>query len=71
MYEEPSDCLTFYWPNPPEEVCARLEALAGHKAGAGKGLDRLLVVGRWYETQIRFCTGEGLWDEERIGFWIG
>lgn len=65
LYEEPSDSLIFYWTNPPEEVCTPLEAMAVTKLEE-KGLDRLLLVGCWYETQIQFCTGEGVWDEDGI-----
>ena len=29
------------------------------------------MVGRWYETQIRFCTGEPLWDDSgRLLDWV-
>lgn len=63
LYEEPSDSLIFYWTNPPEEVCTQLEAIAVTKLEEN-GLDRLLLVGLWYETQIKFCTGEGIWDED-------
>ena len=70
LYEEPSDCLTFYWPNPPDDVSAWLEVLPVTKLEPD-GLDRLLVVGRWYETQIRFCTGEPLWDDSgRLLDWV-
>ena len=65
LYEEPSDSLIFYWTNPPEEVYTPLEAMAVTKLEE-KGLDRLLLVGCWYETQIQFCTGEGVWDEDGI-----
>ena len=65
LYEEPSDSLIFYWTNPPEEVCTPLEAMAVTKLEE-KGLDKLLLVGCWYETQIQFCTGEGVWDEDGI-----
>ena len=65
LYEEPSDSLIFYWTNPPEEVCTPLEAMAVTKLEE-KGLDKLLLVGRCYETQIQFCTGEGIWDEDGI-----
>ena len=63
--QRPSDSLIFYWTNPPEEVCTPLEAMAVTKLEE-KGLDRLLLVGCWYETQIQFCTGEGVWDEDGI-----
>ena len=49
LYEEPSDSLIFYWTNPPEEVCTPLEAMAVTKLEE-KGLDKLLLVGCWYET---------------------
>lgn len=65
LYQEPNGSLIFYWPNPSEEVCTSLEAMAVINL-EDNGLDRLLLVGRWYETQIQFCTGEGIWDEDGI-----
>ena len=65
LYEEPSDSLIFYWTNPPEEVRTPLEAMAVTKLEEN-GRDKLLLVGRCYETQIQFCTGEGIWDEDGI-----
>ena len=65
LYKEPSDSLIFYWTNPPDEVRTPLEAMAVTKLEEN-GRDKLLLVGRCYETQIQFCTGEGIWDEDGI-----
>ena len=65
LYEEPADCLTFYWPNPPDEVSVPLEAMPVTELEPD-GLDRLLLVGCWYETQICFYTGEAVWDDNGI-----
>ena len=62
LYEEPFDSLIFYWDNPPEDVYTPLEAMLKTELEPN-GSDRLLLVGRHYETQIRFCTGEGIWDD--------
>lgn len=62
LYEEPFDSLIFYWDNPPEDVYTPLEAMPKTELEPN-GSDRLLLVGRYYETQIRFCTGEGIWDD--------
>lgn len=62
LYEEPADSLIFCWRNPPQEVCMPLEAMPV-TALEPNGQDSLLLVGRWYETQVQFCTGEGVWDD--------
>ena len=62
LYDEPEDSLIFYWSSPPDDVYTELEALPVTKLEQ-EGLDKLLLVGCWYETQIRFCTGEPVWDD--------
>ena len=63
LYEEPDDSLIFYWPNPPENISAPLEAMTVTKLEEN-GRDKLLVVGSWYGTRVMFCTGKGIWDDD-------
>lgn len=62
LYEEPADRLLLYWPNPSEDVRVPLEMLPVTKLEENP-LHRLLLVGCWNDTQICFCTGEGVWDD--------
>ena len=70
LYDEPEDSLIFYWSSPPDDVYTGLEALPVTKLEQ-EGLDKLLLVGCWYETQIRFCTGEPVWaDNGSLLEWV-
>ena len=54
---EPNKTLIFYWRDPPAEVAEPLEAIPMTTLEEG-GKNKLLLVGRWYETDIQFCTGK-------------
>ena len=57
LADEPDKALIFYWRDPPAEVARPLAALPMAALEKG-GQNKLLLVGRWYETDIRFCTGK-------------
>ena len=59
LADEPDKALIFYWRDPPAEVAQPLAALPMTALEKG-GQNKLLLVGRWYETDIRFCTGKPL-----------
>lgn len=56
LAEEPGGALLFLWRDPAGETAEGLAALPV-TALEEHGRNRLLVVGRWYETELRFCTG--------------
>lgn len=56
LADEPNKSLMFYWRDPPVEVTQPLAAIPMTALEKG-GQNKLLLVGRWYETDIRFCTG--------------
>ena len=47
----------FYWRDPPAEVVQPLAAIPMTALEKG-GQNKLLLVGRWYASDIRFCTGK-------------
>ena len=70
LYEEPPDRLIFCWSNPPENIWEPLEMLPVTELEPN-GADRLLLVGCWNGTQIRFCSGKGIWDDNgRLSDWV-
>ena len=54
---EPYDTLIFYWRDPETEIADPLAAFPVTRLEEN-GKNKLLLVGRSYETQIRFCTGK-------------
>lgn len=70
LADEPDDALIFYWRDPPAEVAQPLEALPMTALEKG-GQNRILLVGRWYETDIQFCTGSAEQNEDgTLGEWL-
>ena len=70
LADEPDDALMFYWRDPPAEVAQPLEALPMTALEKG-GQNRILLVGRWYETDIQFCTGSAEQNEDgTLGEWL-
>lgn len=70
LADEPDDALIFYWRDPPAEVAQPLEALPMTALEKG-GQNRILLVGRWYETDIQFCTGSAEQNADgTLGEWI-
>lgn len=70
MVDEPDDALMFYWRDPPAEVAKPLAALPVTVLENG-GENRLLLIGRWYETDIQFCTGSAEQNADgTLGEWI-
>ena len=70
LTDEPDDALMFYWRDPPAEVAQPLEALPMTALEKG-GQNRILLVGRWYETDIQFCTGSAEQNEDgTLGEWL-
>lgn len=70
MADEPDDALMFYWRDPPAEVAKPLAALPVTVLENG-GENRLLLIGRWYETDIQFCTGSAEQNADgTLGEWI-
>ena len=70
MADEPDDALMFYWRDPPVEVAKPLAALPVTVLENG-GKNRLLLIGRWYETDIQFCTGSAEQNADgTLGEWI-
>ena len=57
LADEPDKALMFYWRDPPAEVAQPLAAIPMTALEKG-GQNKLLLVGRWYETDIQFCTGK-------------
>lgn len=57
LADEPDKSLMFYWRDPPAEVAQPLAAIPVTALEKG-GQNKLLLVGRWYETDIQFCTGK-------------
>lgn len=57
LADEPDKSLMFYWRDPPAEVAQPLAAIPMTALEKG-GQNKLLLVGRWYESDIRFCTGK-------------
>ena len=57
LADEPDKALIFYWRDPPAEVAQPLAAIPMTALEKG-GQNKLLLVGRWYESDIRFCTGK-------------
>lgn len=56
LADEPDKSLMFYWRDPPAEVAQPLAAIPMTALEKG-GQNKLLLVGRWYASDIRFCTG--------------
>lgn len=70
LADEPDKSLMFYWRDPPAEVTKPLEALPVTVLEKG-GQNKLLLIGRWYETDIQFCTGSAEQNEDgTLGEWI-
>lgn len=70
LADEPDKSLMFYWRDPPAEVAKPLEALPVTVLENG-GENRLLLIGRWYETDIQFCTGSAEQNADgTLGEWI-
>lgn len=70
LADEPDKSLMFYWRDPPAEVAKPLEALPVTVLEKG-GQNKLLLIGRWYETDIQFCTGSAEQNEDgTLGEWI-
>ena len=70
LADEPDSALIFYWRDPPAEVAQPLEALPMTALEKG-GQNRILLVGRWYETDIQFCTGSAEQNEDgTLGEWL-
>ena len=63
LADEPNQSLLFYWRDPPDEVAKPLEAMPMTVLEDG-GQNRLLLVGRWYEMDIQFCTGKPTLDTD-------
>ena len=56
MTGEPEKSLIFYWRDPPAEVTEPLSVIPMN-ALEPNGQNKLLLVGRWYETDIQFSVG--------------
>ena len=70
LADEPNKSLMFYWRDPPAEVAQPLAAIPMTALEKG-GQNKLLLVGRWYETDIRFCTGSAEQNEDgTLGEWL-
>ena len=70
LTDEPDKSLMFYWRDPPAEVAQPLAAIPMTALEKG-GQNKLLLVGRWYETDIQFCTGRAEQNEDgTLGEWI-
>ena len=70
LADEPDKSLMFYWRDPPAEVAQPLAALPVTVLENG-GENRLLLIGRWYETDIQFCTGSAEQNADgTLGEWI-
>ena len=70
LADEPDKSLMFYWRDPPAEVAKPLEVLPVTVLEKG-GQNKLLLIGRWYETDIQFCTGSAEQNEDgTLGEWI-
>ena len=70
LADEPDKSLMFYWRDPPAEVAQPLAAIPMTSLEKG-GQNKLLLVGRWYEADIRFCTGSAEQNEDgTLGEWI-
>ena len=70
LADEPDKSLMFYWRDPPAEVAQPLAAIPMTALEKG-GQNKLLLVGRWYETDIQFCTGRAEQNEDgTLGEWI-
>lgn len=70
LADEPDKSLMFYWRDPPAEVAKPLAALPVTVLENG-GENRLLLIGRWYETDIQFCTGSAEQNADgTLGEWI-
>lgn len=67
---EPDKTLIFYWRDPTPEVSEPLAAIPVTKLEQN-GQNKLLLVGRWYATDIRFCTGKPkLNPDGTLCYWI-
>ena len=70
LADEPDKSLMFYWRDPPAEVAQPLAAIPMTALEKG-GQNKLLLVGRWYETDIQFCTGSAEQNEDgTLGEWL-
>ena len=70
LADEPDKSLMFYWRDPPAEVARPLAAIPMTALEKG-GQNKLLLVGRWYETDIQFCTGRAEQNEDgTLGEWL-
>ena len=70
LADEPDKSLMFYWRDPPAEVAQPLAAIPMTALEKG-GQNKLLLVGRWYETDIQFCTGRAEQNEDgTLGEWL-
>lgn len=61
--DDPEKSLIFYWRDPGSEVAEPLAALPVTALEPG-GKNRLLLVGRWYDSDIQFCTGKPEWNAD-------
>ena len=70
LADEPDKSLMFYWRDPPAEVAQPLAAIPMTALEKG-GQNKLLLVGRWYEMDIQFCTGRAEQNEDgTLGEWL-
>lgn len=58
MTGEPEKSLIFYWRDPPTEVTEPLSVIPMN-ALEPNGQNKLLLVGRWYETDIHSALDAG------------
>ena len=63
MTGEPEKSLIFYWRDPPAEVTEPLSVIPMN-ALEPNGQNKLLLVGRWYETDIQFSVGTPVLNDD-------
>ena len=63
MTGEPEKSLIFYWRDPPTEVTELLSVIPMN-ALEPNGQNKLLLVGRWYETDIQFSVGTPVLNDD-------
>ena len=63
MTGEPEKSLIFFWRDPPAEVTEPLSVIPMN-ALEPNGQNKLLLVGRWYETDIQFSVGTPVLNDD-------
>ena len=63
MTGEPEKSLIFFWRDPPAEVTEPLSVIPLN-ALEPNGQNKLLLVGRWYETDIQFSVGTPVLNDD-------